>query len=388
MNNPVEPDVDTLRMPLAETSRRVDIEVKQAKVGGMLADAECDSLLLLERANARWMTCGATERGVYHAEECPAVFVNPHQRWIICSSVDTQRLFDEELDGMGFQLKEWPGTMTRDQFLTDLCHGRKVASDMPYRDCKEVAPFLTHERRKLSRYEQERLKDLGKLLVSALQATARNVQPGDREDEIAGHVAHRLFKRGAETVAVSIAAEDRARTYRRPGFTSAQVHTRCLLQATACKFGLFATAARTVCFGQPGDAIKQELETASRLQAVWMATIRKGDKPAVIFDTAKSVLRGTPYEHELRLSGPGWWTGRMPSECLFTPGHPERFVDGNAVVFQSRIGGLAACDTFFVHESGINPIAPVEDWPFRRYVIQGSRYDLPDLLIRDLPSST
>ncbi len=131
--------VELLRSPVPLTPRRADIEAKQALISRLILDLDCQSLLLLERANVRWMTSGAAERGVYHGEDCPAVFLSVNQRWIICSSVDTQRLFDEELDGLGFQVKEWPNTVSREQFLAELCHGRRMASDRPFRDFKFAA---------------------------------------------------------------------------------------------------------------------------------------------------------------------------------------------------------------------------------------------------------
>jgi Xaa-Pro dipeptidase len=362
--------------------RREDVESKQLKMARLLADAECEAALLFERPNFRWFTGGASERGVFHAEDAPALYINPQQRWVICSSFDTQRLFDEELDGLGFQIKEWPSGGVRDQFFVDLCHGRRMAVDRPFRDYHLASRFLDQERRRLSGYEQTKLGELGGLLVHAVEATARNLQPGDTEEEVAGHLAHRLLKHGVEPAVVSIAAEDRARVYRRPGFTTAKVNTRCLLQATGGKFGLFATTARTVCFGAPTESIKQEHEAAGRLAAIWLAAMKAGERAAILWQAGETALRNSPHEHEIRLSPPAWWTGRQPSEGLFAPASSERLATGHAVVWQARIGGMAVCNTCVVQENGVVPTTPVEDWPLRRYVIQDTRFDVPDLLIR------
>ncbi len=68
---------------------------------------EVESLLLLMPAHVAWFTAGLNVRGLIADSERPAVYTNGRQRWLICSNVDTQRLFDEELDRLGFQLKEW-----------------------------------------------------------------------------------------------------------------------------------------------------------------------------------------------------------------------------------------------------------------------------------------
>ena len=64
-----------------------------------------------------------------------AAFCTAEGRWIITSNVDSQRLFDEELDGLGFQLKEWPWHWGRGQLIADLCQGRNVACDQPQDGC-------------------------------------------------------------------------------------------------------------------------------------------------------------------------------------------------------------------------------------------------------------
>ena len=64
--------------------------------------------------------------------------------------MDTQRLFDEEIDGLGFLLKEWPWHWGRQQLLADLAQGRRLAADRPLPDCHDVAAELARLRRVLT----------------------------------------------------------------------------------------------------------------------------------------------------------------------------------------------------------------------------------------------
>src|SRR5690348_14681616 len=91
-----------------ESDRRADVDAKQALVAAVLQEVGCEGLLVLDPDNFAWLTSGAMSRGSLNPAEHPALYFSPEQRWIIASNVDTQRLFDEELDGLGFQLKEWP----------------------------------------------------------------------------------------------------------------------------------------------------------------------------------------------------------------------------------------------------------------------------------------
>jgi Xaa-Pro dipeptidase len=367
---------------LPPPTRRDDVEVRQEVVARLLAELGCEGLLLFEPANVRWMTAGAGARSVYGPDEPPLLYVGLNQRWLLCSSIDTQRFFDEELDGLGFQVKEWPWTGSREQHVLDVCAGRKIASDRPFRDAKLAAAWVEQERRRLSAFERERARELGRILAHALEATARNLQIGETEQEIAGQLAHRLVKRGAEAVAVQVCADDRARGNARPGATVAPVTSRCLLQATAGKFGVFLTASRTTCFGEPTAAFKAEYDAAAQLHAVWLAMLRAGPRPAALFAASRTVLAGTPFEHDWRLAPPGWWAGREPSEGPLLPASPHRFEAGQLVVLNARVSGASLCETVAVAESGAFPLTDVEEWPVRRYVIQGMRFDAPDLLVR------
>jgi hypothetical protein len=363
------------------SARRVDLDLKHQRIAQFLQDAGCEGLLILKRGNLRWLTSGAQFVGLIGYDEMPALYFSNNQRWIFASNVDSQRLFDQELDQLGFQLKEWQWYMNREQYLADLCMGRRVACDTGFRDCKYVGAFLDQERKRLSPYELGCYQDLGMLLVHALEATARSISPGDSEAEIAGHLGHRLFKHGVEPMAISVSGDGRGRPYRRLSFTEANVEKSCVLQATGCKFGLYATASRSICFGEPEAITRKEFDSAVRLSGVWLATAKVNERPTVAMDAGRTLLYNGRFEHEWRLSAPGCWTGREPSEGLLTPVTSERFLPGHAVTWQARIGGAVVCDTYVCQEEQWTPITPILQWPVRRIVIQGKSYDRPDLLI-------
>src|SRR5438876_1449582 len=93
--------------PVALAARRADIDIKQAQLAWLMEQVECEAALLLAPAHVAWFTSGMNVRGLIADSERPGVYTNGRQRWLLCSNVDTQRLFDEELDQLGFQLKEW-----------------------------------------------------------------------------------------------------------------------------------------------------------------------------------------------------------------------------------------------------------------------------------------
>jgi Xaa-Pro dipeptidase len=119
------------------TDRRADIDDKMNRVAALLQEVNCEGLLLFEPENLAWLSSGAAARSLPDAASAPALWCNGDQRWLLAANHDAQRLFDEELDGLGFQLKEWPWHWGRDQLVADLCQNRRVACDRP-------CPALTH----------------------------------------------------------------------------------------------------------------------------------------------------------------------------------------------------------------------------------------------------
>src|SRR5207253_7989580 len=135
-------------------------------------------------------------------------------RWLVASNVDAQRLFDEELDGLGFQLKQWPWYTEREQLLADLCQGRTIACDRSGSGLKAIGERLRRLRRALTPYEQACLRTVGGIVSHALEATCRNLAPNETEREAAGQLHHRLVHRGTQPAVVQVAADGRPRRYR------------------------------------------------------------------------------------------------------------------------------------------------------------------------------
>ena len=233
--------------------RRADIDAKQELVAEVLAAMNREAIVLLMPAHVAWFTSGLNVRGLIADSERPGVYTNGRQRWLLCSNVDTQRLFDEELDQLGFQLKEWTWAGGRAELLMNITSGRSVAADRPFPQVPLANDRLRPLLRVLSTYEQQRYRELGAAVTHAVEATARNSRAGDTEEKVAGQLAHRLLQHGIDAAALSVTADGRGAKFRRAGFTATPVTQTCVLQATGQHDGLFVTAARAVSFGAPPD---------------------------------------------------------------------------------------------------------------------------------------
>jgi hypothetical protein len=364
------------------SDRRADLEAKQALIGALLEEIKCEGLLVLEPENFGWLSSGGAARGLVDEGETPALYFSQEGRWALCSNVDTQRLFDEEIDGLGFQLKEWPWHWGRAQLLNDLFQGRRVACDRPLPSCELVADRLRQLRRRLTPYEQACYRALGQIVSHALEASCRTLTVGETEREVAGQMSHRLMHRGVLPVLVHVAADGRARTYRHCGFTAAPVKSHCIIKVTARKYGLCATASRSVCFGPPDPALRKEHDNACKVTATYVASSWPDSVPRQILAGGRRVYQVSGVEHEWQLFPQGYLTGHLPVELALLPQTEDLFQAGWAATWQSSCGGALSCDTFLITEEGPRTITAAESWPLKRIRVQGAEFVRPDLLIR------
>ena len=370
------------------SDRRADIDAKMAKVAELLKEVGCEGLLLLDPANFAWLTSGAMSRGLGDLAAEPAAYSNGEHRWIIASNVDSQRLFDEEADGLGFQLKEWPWHWGREQFLADLCQNRKVACDRSVNGAGTgVAPVNVAEpmrrlRRCLTAYEQACQLALGQTVAHALEATCRTLSQGETEREIAGHLSHRLIHRGILPLHIGVAVDGRSRLYRRFGFTSTALEHYAVLTVTARKYGVYATASRTVCFGELPPQLRQDHNAVCRVSASYLASTWPDAMPREILLAGRRIYLISGFEHEWQLSPQGHLTGRSPVEMALTPQTEELFQPGWSVAWNASAGAALSCDTFLITEEGPKIVTPTEVWPLKRIRIQGAEFVRPDVLQR------
>ena len=364
-------------------TRRTDINAKQEVVAHLLAELDCDAAILLVPAHLAWFCSGLNTRGLYTDSERPGVYTNGKMRWLICANADTQRLFDEELDGQGFMLKEWGWPTGRAQLLAELVQGKKIATDRPFPNM----PLLTEKLRMLTRplYPSDaiRLGRLGEALAHALEATARTFHQGDSEAEVAGQLAHRLYHRGLDVHSVSVTAEQRGVLLRRSGYTDTPIESFATLQATAVLGGLHATASRMVSFGEPNSELRDAVDAACKVSAAFRSWSKPGETMTEAVETSLRLVKGTPLEFEWRLSAPGYGTGWFPADDLRRVGHDDPFVDQQPLVWQPRFGAAAVVDTVIVSPTGGLNVTRPDEWPYKKLTIGSITYTVPDVFIRN-----
>lgn len=376
--------ISSTEMPLVDLDRNAEVTRRHALLIEYLRLKGLDGLLLREPANFAWLTCGAdnTRRGGW--EPVAAIFVTSEARVILCNNVDSGQIFDRDLMGLGFLLKERPWTENLEVLRQDCCRGRKIASDNGFPGTENVGADLRPFRMTLTPREHVQLRSLGRELAHAIEATCRNFERGESEAEIAGQLAHRLLKHQIQPVRLQVMADAQSWRYRHWSHGADRVERQCVISAMGRRHGLHLAATRTVCLGEPS----QELYDVHRLSTVVQATGIYFTQPGwSMEETWKRVLRiyekfGVP--DEWRCAEQAEVLGYHPAEMPLIPGSADAFQRNTVVFWHPSVRSSQVGDSILLRDDGNEVLTPSSNWPQLTIKIKGEDVDRPGILIREV----
>lgn len=360
--------------------------MRQRHVSEFLKSRHCDALLLQRPHNFSWFTVGGSSLRFNSADVNASLFLTPDSRVVVTSSVDSGQVFDREIPGLGFQTKERPWHEPRPVLIEDLCRGRKVISDCGFPGTKEESAAIDALRLPLQPLECERLRQLGKDMAHAVEATARNLEPGHSESEIAGEVAHRLIKHEITPVRIQVMADGRSQQYRHWSFNGTTLKKWGIISAVGRRWGLHATVTRTVCFGHPTDRVAEVHRQAAMVQATGIYFSQPGMELAGVSDRIQRIYEKFVHVEEWQRADQAEVVGYQPCEVSVVPRSPFRLAAGMAICWHCSVGPAALGDTLLVTDRRPAFLTAAEQWPMVRVDVKGRTIAVPDILCREAGS--
>ncbi len=365
-----------------DSDRLADIQHKHAAVKQLLAARQADAILLQRPLNFAWFTSGGDCSRGGSSDASAALFITPEARVVVTSNAESAQLFDRELQGLGFQLKERPWHEPRTTLMDDLCRGRNVASDARFNGTPDISTPLKPLRMPLTSIECRKLRELGPALAHAVEATCRNCDVGQSECDIAGEVAHRMIRHQIYPERIQVCADGRAGTYPHWTFGSETVQRSVAVTAIGRRAGLCLGVSRTVSFGAPPTELQNDHHKASLIQASGMfftqanfAMFEIWNRVARIYEKFKC---DDSWERTEQAEVIGYELAEYPlvprSEFQITPRMP--------VYWHPAVGAAMSGDSILVGEGEFEVLTPAEGWPKVKVVVKGTTIYRPDILVR------
>ena len=370
-------------MPTIDLDRATEVERRQQLLAAHLKNRGDDALLLRQPSNIAWLTCGAEVTRPGTDQSIAAVFVTSEARVVLCHSVDAPFLFEHQLVGLGFQAKERGWEEEPEVLIQDLCRGRRVASDTPHPDRRNAADEIQDFRMQLDDAELVTLRQLGRNLAHAVEATARTFDHRETEAEVAGQVAHRLLRHGIAPVRIQVIADGRGRRLRHWGFSDQRIERSCIVSAIGRKHGLHCGVTRTVCFGQPLPGFLDEHQQSGLVLASEVYFSQAGWELRETWKRVQRIYEKFGVGDEWRAADQGMVTGYELQEVRVVPDCPHRLSASTPVFWHPSVHTAAMGDTVIVHAESTEPITRPDDWPKLVVHVKGTEVPVPDVLCRE-----
>jgi Xaa-Pro aminopeptidase len=382
--HPVDPAADHLDPELAK--RRADVDEKHRRVGEFLERAGYEAVIFRRAEWISWFTAGGDLHEHLTGETGSiALFVNRHARAVVADNVQTPRIFEEELAGLGFHLKERPWHEPIEPVVAALTRGKKVATDSswPALGLPDESDRLRPLRLTLTKLERQRLRELGRTLALAVEATCRNFDPGETEADVAGHLAHRLLRESVVPVGLSIAGDDRLLRHRQPGFKAAPIRRRAVITATGRRQGLHASLTRIVSFGTVEEMFRRTHGLATMVDATYIYFSRPDEPVTEVFRRARRILEKNNRPHEWSLDYQGFITGYSPREYPLRPDSAWKLHPDMALCWSPSVGPSRSGDTIVLDaRGGYEVVTEAQHWPKIEILVKGYNLPRPGILER------
>ncbi|MBI3464934.1 MAG: M24 family metallopeptidase [Planctomycetes bacterium] len=378
---PQEPTADA-HEPTPASPRSQDVAMKQQRVAEFLEDEGYDAVLLGRQDSFAWFTSGGeTSTGVAADLGQVILFLTRDQRCVLASNVESARTFEEEVAGLGFQLKECPWHEPRERLIEDICRGRKVAADFGASGTVQELDKLRRLRINLTELECQRYRELGRAVAHTIEAACRNSKPGNTEHEVAAQLSHRMIRHGITPVNLYVAGEERCGQFPLPIHKALPIRKRLTIRATGRQYGLCASATRTVFFGQPNAEFLRCHQICCMVDASYIFFSRHDEPASEVLRRAKRIYEKTGSPHEWILAPQGGVTGYSPCEVLAVPDSPFRLRAGMAVAWTPSVGAARSGDTVLIHENGFEFLTPCQEWPVVSLTVKGFELERPTVMV-------
>jgi Xaa-Pro dipeptidase len=381
MWKPVGP-MSSAEFQIVDGDRLADIQHKHAAVKQLLQARQLDAILLQRPLNFAWFTSGGDCSRGGSSDASAALFITSDARVVVTSNAESAQLFDRELQGLGFQLKERPWHEPRATLMDDLCRGRNVASDARFNGTPDISEALKPLRMPLTSIECRKLRELGPALAHAIEATCRNCEPGQSECEIAGEVAHRLIRHQIYPERIQVCADGRAATYPHWTFGSEPVQRSVAISAIGRRAGLCLGVSRTVSFGTPPEELQNDHHKTNLIQASGMFFTQANFAMFEIWSRVARIYEKFKCDDSWERTEQAEVIGYELAEYPVVPRSEFQIASRMPVYWHPAVGAAMSGDTILVGDGQFEVLTPAEGWPKVKVVVKGTTIYRPDILVR------
>ncbi|HTC21922.1 MAG TPA: M24 family metallopeptidase [bacterium] len=353
-----------------------ELSTKLQRLRGLLKARSLDGILLSSRANFSWLTGGRTNHIRSDVENGVAsLWVTSKAIELWCNSIEEKRFQEEEAKGLPFTYRVHPW------YETSRFPFKKAATDDRAFGLPSLKTDVAKLRWALLPEEIQRYRKVGKLSGEALEAVAKRVRNGWRENHVAAELSKELVGRGLEATVILVGSDERLKRYRHPLPTNHKIQKTVMMVICAKGYGLIANLTRIVHFGPIPVDLRRRHEACLQVECAMWAKSRIGVEAKEVFEAGVLEYAAQGFSGEWKKHHQGGPTGYETRDYLGTPDCANRLVENQALAWNPSITGTKSEDTVLLTKKGLELLTPTPHWPMVKVKCGGRDYQRPDILI-------
>jgi len=304
--------------------------------------------LLSTRRNFAWATLGGESHVLLAGEEGVASLLVTRTDVAVLTAVnEAARIRDEEVADLPITVEALP-------WHDDDAVGRaarRLAGADPLDDAA-LEEDIVGLRCILSEPETERMAELGRRAVAAMDATIAAVERGLTEHEAAAALSGRLGSEGIRTPILLAAADERIDRYRHPLPSDRRVSQRLMLVVVAERWGLHVAMTRFAELQEPDAELARRRSAVERIHESMVVVTRPGRTLGEVIAAARAAYAAAGHPDEWTLHHQGGIIGYQGRERIAVPDDPTAIREGMAFAWNPSITGAKAEATMLVTPDG------------------------------------
>ncbi|MCL4523590.1 MAG: M24 family metallopeptidase [Acidobacteria bacterium] len=372
--------------------RKAEVAEKVSRVRTFLEREKLSGVLLGHVRNFAWLTGGGDIHIVLGSPSGAAslLVLADGRKFLISPNNESLRLMNEELAGLGFELREYKwyedklATDRKMQIVRELAGGA-LASDLPYGDLRVVEKEIAALRVPLMESEIVRLRWLGRETTEAVAEVARKISPGMSEREMEAMTADALMRRGIRPTVLLMGADERIRQYRHATPNDARIQRYAMINVCSERWGLTIAVTRFVHFGPLPRELAERAAAVARVDATFLAHTVADATADAILQAAARAYEKEGYAGEWEKHHQGGAIGYMERDWVTFPGLVETVHVNQAFAWNPTIAGTKSEDTVLVTGKSLEVLTVAKNWPTIEVEVEGKKWKRPAILVRALP---
>jgi Xaa-Pro dipeptidase len=370
----------------------IELSEKYERLNNFLDDHALGGILFTQVRNVNWITGGRANTQVVLNKDIGAaslLVMRDGRKYLICNDSEAGRLMDEDLNGLGYELKMYDWYEANDvkdvrgNIITEVSGGRTVGSDIPFPHTKDVSSDFKIMRFSLTEPELKRYRWLGRESAEAVAEVCRVIKPGMNEFEIEALTAAALRSRGILPTVLLIAVDERIHKYRHGLPGGAELKSYAMVNIVAEKWGMPVALTRFVHFGPLPGELEKRLEKTALINTWFEDASKPGRNVSEIFEECKGWYTEAGYEGEWKKHHQGGAIGYDDREYVIYPGVDNIIMNNQPFAWNPTITGVKIENTIIASHSGSEVITVSDGWPVIMVEHGGRIYSQPSVLLMD-----